>query len=122
MGTTQIKDSAFQNCESTSDGGAIYSLGNLTITNTTFSNNTAGTNGGAIYTGDGGETAVTDSTFTDNKPDAISLADGASASGCDNVGLGGSMAEHCSVVTPSAGIRMLSFAGSLLAMVASFFV
>ena len=46
-------------------GGALYSLGELTLTTSTFTNNTAIQGGGAAYSY-AGEMTVTDSTFTQN--------------------------------------------------------
>lgn len=46
-------------------GGALYAIGELTLTQSIFTGNTATLGGGAVYSL-GGELTVTDTTFTDN--------------------------------------------------------
>lgn len=50
---------------SSSDGGAIYTLGSSTLTGVTFTKNTAFRNGGAFYCA-GNTISLTDNIFTDN--------------------------------------------------------
>jgi hypothetical protein len=53
-------------------GGAIFSLGTVTITNSIFLNNTAASSGGAI--GSWGSTNISNSTFSNNYADEVSGA------------------------------------------------
>jgi len=50
-----------------SNGGAIYTEGNLTTEGSTFSNNTAALFGGAVYTGHASTVTLITNTFRDNK-------------------------------------------------------
>jgi predicted outer membrane repeat protein len=68
LGTLTVTDSAFSGNFAFNFGGAIESSGTLTVTNCTFSENSAiGGSGGAIFTG--GTLTVTNSTFVGNVAD-----------------------------------------------------
>jgi predicted outer membrane repeat protein len=60
----KIESSTIQNSGAGSDGGAVLTPGDLTVSNSTFTNNSAEEYGGAIYAG--GEIRVEQSTFTGN--------------------------------------------------------
>ena len=60
----KIESSTIQNSGAGSDGGAVLTPGDLTVSNSTFTNNYAEEYGGAIYAG--GEIRVEKSTFTGN--------------------------------------------------------
>ncbi len=59
-----IESSKIQNSHADSDGGAVLTPGDITVSHSTFTNNSADKYGGAIYAG--GEIAVSNSTFTSN--------------------------------------------------------
>ncbi len=63
-GNMTFIDTSFTGNIAKSQGGAIYNLVMLNITNGVFTNNTASSNGGAIYTT--GTTTITDSDFINN--------------------------------------------------------
>ena len=60
----KIESSTIQNSGAGSDGGAVLTPGDITVSNSTFTNNSAREYGGAIYAG--GEIRVEQSTFTGN--------------------------------------------------------
>ena len=60
----KIESSTIQNSGAGSDGGAVLTPGDITVSNSTFTNNLAEEYGGAIYAG--GEIRVEQSTFTGN--------------------------------------------------------
>lgn len=60
----KIESSTIQNSGAGSDGGAVLTPGDITVSNSTFTNNSAGEYGGAIYAG--GEIRVEQSTFIGN--------------------------------------------------------
>ena len=60
----KIESSTIQNSGVGSDGGAVLTPGDITVSNSTFTNNSAEEYGGAIYAG--GEIRVEKSTFTGN--------------------------------------------------------
>jgi predicted outer membrane repeat protein len=59
-----LESSSIQNSYGNSNGGAVLTPGDITVSNSTFSDNSAGEYGGAVYAG--GEIYVENSTFTDN--------------------------------------------------------
>jgi predicted outer membrane repeat protein len=60
----KIESSTIQNSGAGSDGGAVLTPGDITVSHSTFTNNSADEYGGAIYAG--GEIRVEKSTFTSN--------------------------------------------------------
>jgi predicted outer membrane repeat protein len=60
----KIESSTIQNSGAGSDGGAVLTPGDITVSNSTFTSNSAEEYGGAIYAG--GEIRVEQSTFTGN--------------------------------------------------------
>ena len=60
----KIESSTIQNSHGDSNGGAVLTPGDITVSNSTFTNNSADEYGGAIYAG--GEIRVEKSTFTGN--------------------------------------------------------
>lgn len=60
----KIESSTIQNSGAGSDGGAVLTPGEITVSHSTFTNNSADEYGGAIYAG--GEIRVENSTFTSN--------------------------------------------------------
>ena len=72
-------------------GGAIYDLGALSLTNVTFYDNVADGNGGAVYQG-GGTLTVNDGMFTENQ----------------SSGINGGGALYIDVVTGSSGNASLT--------------
>ncbi|MCL2115851.1 MAG: hypothetical protein FWH29_06490, partial [Methanobrevibacter sp.] len=67
-GPTNISNTIFENCRSSSTGGAINNAGTdpIVIRNSTFIGNNA-TSGGAITTSSSGSITIFDSTFTNNR-------------------------------------------------------
>jgi predicted outer membrane repeat protein len=66
-GPVIIQTSAFNKCDATRNGGAVWSSGTTIIASCTYSNNSAGNNGGAVYTSVGGVTLIiADTNFTGN--------------------------------------------------------
>jgi predicted outer membrane repeat protein len=60
----KIESSTIQNSGAGSDGGAVLTPGDITVSNSTFTSNSAEEYGGAVYAG--GEIRVEQSTFTGN--------------------------------------------------------
>ncbi|MDM7920713.1 MAG: choice-of-anchor Q domain-containing protein [Pyrinomonadaceae bacterium] len=72
-GTVTVADSVFNGNSAVNSGGAIYTIGNFTMTNSTVSNNTSNTNndnagtGGGFYIRSEGRVTVTGSTISGNR-------------------------------------------------------
>jgi len=72
-GTVTVADSVFTGNSAVNSGGAIYTIGNFTMTNSTVSNNTSNTNndnagvGGGFYIRSDGRVTVTGSTISGNR-------------------------------------------------------
>lgn len=102
IGSFTLDDATFQgNGNTSADGGAIYSQGNLVVTDTLFAENeldqaSTGAYGGAIHN-DGGTLTVNNSTFTNNSTSPFgyggAIANGGAAA-VKNSTLSGNYAEY----------------------------
>ncbi len=99
-GNLLVRDSAFEGCTASADGGALSITGSLNIMNTRFSNNRANSRGGAIFA-DGKNMTIESSRFSDNAT-RDTIDDG--GTGCAPGGLAG--AVYWSATTINAGVTI----------------